>query len=490
MATQENVSEEEEKQDAKPSTILENIVGWLGLAFCLLGRDTPQFLGFDAIAGVALSQYGLALGRLILLAIVILLLALALKRSLRIQVSALAFVVVATGAALLQMGGLLLVLANDPTFTFLGCLLVGLGQSALVITWALWLLRHTPYEFLALLIAGFLTAGALEVLLSLLQNHATIALSLGAPLASAVCAAITSRRRWPAYRSYQRSSRFKLDGRFALNLALFFIYSFIARQLTDAWMAQSTADSLATFEFCGGLGTAATAAWAWATRRMYRDQRRSGLYLFLAFPLVIAAAYLSTSLEGVHSTLYVIPLFTIRKTLLLFTLMAAIHYFSGRDRLLCFAISMACVEIGNLAQTAIGRIVEMAPIPTDVWTSIIFCIVLVLMFVIPLLIVWPGRASAPSPDVASDEERQRQAHAQALAELAAHHNLTGREREVLEVLDTGRNAEYIARTLYIAHSTAKSHIAHIYQKTGLNSQQLLMDVVEQRATAILREEKK
>lgn len=68
-----------------------------------------------------------------------------------------------------------------------------------------------------------------------------------------------------------------------------------------------------------------------------------------------------------------------------------------------------------------------------------------------------------------------------LGTLSREYGLSKRETEVLACLAAGRNAEYIARTLVIAPSTAKSHIAHIYRKTGFNSQQRLMDAIEERA---------
>lgn len=37
---------------------------------------------------------------------------------------------------------------------------------------------------------------------------------------------------------------------------------------------------------------------------------------------------------------------------------------------------------------------------------------------------------------------------------------------------------FLAKKAHTKGTTAKSHIAHIYQKTGLNSQQHLMDLIE------------
>jgi two-component system, NarL family, nitrate/nitrite response regulator NarL len=46
--------------------------------------------------------------------------------------------------------------------------------------------------------------------------------------------------------------------------------------------------------------------------------------------------------------------------------------------------------------------------------------------------------------------------------------LTDREREVLALLAEGRSAPEIGRTLFLATSTVKSHLAHLYEKLGVS----------------------
>jgi two-component system nitrate/nitrite response regulator NarL len=46
--------------------------------------------------------------------------------------------------------------------------------------------------------------------------------------------------------------------------------------------------------------------------------------------------------------------------------------------------------------------------------------------------------------------------------------LTEREREVLALLAEGRSAPEIGRTLFLATSTVKSHLAHLYEKLGVS----------------------
>ena len=65
-----------------------------------------------------------------------------------------------------------------------------------------------------------------------------------------------------------------------------------------------------------------------------------------------------------------------------------------------------------------------------------------------------------------------------LVEFGRAHRLTGREQDVLAYLAKGRTAAHISNKLDISEATVRTHIMHIYQKTGVSSQQDLMDAVE------------
>jgi len=68
---------------------------------------------------------------------------------------------------------------------------------------------------------------------------------------------------------------------------------------------------------------------------------------------------------------------------------------------------------------------------------------------------------------------------QVACEAVSHrYKLSPREAEVLCILVKGRNAKHIAEKLYISESTAKTHISKIYRKTGVHSQQELLDAIE------------
>lgn len=67
----------------------------------------------------------------------------------------------------------------------------------------------------------------------------------------------------------------------------------------------------------------------------------------------------------------------------------------------------------------------------------------------------------------------------ACRQVAAEHQLTAREEEVLILLAAGRNRPYIESALRISTGTANTHIRHIYDKVGVHERNELLDLVQQ-----------
>lgn len=70
-------------------------------------------------------------------------------------------------------------------------------------------------------------------------------------------------------------------------------------------------------------------------------------------------------------------------------------------------------------------------------------------------------------------------------ELTAFHQfcdksaLTEREREILLMYCRGRSIPRISEELFISENTVKTHIRHIYNKTGIANKQLIIDAIDQ-----------
>lgn len=64
-------------------------------------------------------------------------------------------------------------------------------------------------------------------------------------------------------------------------------------------------------------------------------------------------------------------------------------------------------------------------------------------------------------------------------ELAEQSGLTAREAEIFGYLARGRNVRFIEEELTVSYNTVRTHVSHIYAKTGVHSHQELIDLVEQ-----------
>lgn len=68
--------------------------------------------------------------------------------------------------------------------------------------------------------------------------------------------------------------------------------------------------------------------------------------------------------------------------------------------------------------------------------------------------------------------------------IAEHYGLTQREYEVFRLWVRGRTAAYIEEQLCISKYTVKTHVNHIYEKTGVNSKEDLISLAERFAKSL------
>lgn len=62
--------------------------------------------------------------------------------------------------------------------------------------------------------------------------------------------------------------------------------------------------------------------------------------------------------------------------------------------------------------------------------------------------------------------------------VARMYGLSAREQDVLEYLLKGRTLQSIANETFLSYNTVKTHVSHIYQKTGVHSRDELIDLLD------------
>lgn len=94
----------------------------------------------------------------------------------------------------------------------------------------------------------------------------------------------------------------------------------------------------------------------------------------------------------------------------------------------------------------------------------------------------PRASDSASPETVSDPTSAgsptgHREHGLSFENFCRSFGLSRREAEVLEVLLEGKTAKEIAEAMFVSESTVKTHIRHIYEKTGVkNKMELLMKV--------------
>ena len=78
-------------------------------------------------------------------------------------------------------------------------------------------------------------------------------------------------------------------------------------------------------------------------------------------------------------------------------------------------------------------------------------------------------ASMPAAQPSLDER---------VAELASAYMLSARETEVFRLWATGHTLKYIQEKLYLSPSTVKTHVRHIYDKTGVHSRSEIVELLD------------
>ena len=89
-----------------------------------------------------------------------------------------------------------------------------------------------------------------------------------------------------------------------------------------------------------------------------------------------------------------------------------------------------------------------------------------------------GPAQSPAGTGDEPEHHQGGVYRKKCESVADTYLLSNRESEVLFYLGKGFNAAYLQEKLFISEGTAKTHIRHIYGKTGVHSQQELMRLID------------
>lgn len=192
-------------------------------------------------------------------------------------------------------------------------------------------------------------------------------------------------------------------------------------------------------------------------------------------PIALGALYLATAFSGPSVSLSVV-LFDAAYALMLFVIWLAPRVFEGADSFAVMWMGLLIYKMGWFVGVLSTASLSATPLS---WVGNVVVVVAFLLLVATSAVSvmnnyrsMEHKTADPAPAAPPFFERACEA-------LGEEYALTEREREVLWLLARGRTASYIARDLVISEPTVRTHTAHIYRKMQVNSQQQLLDKVDE-----------
>lgn len=255
-------------------------------------------------------------------------------------------------------------------------------------------------------------------------------------------------------------------------------------------VTQDSGSASFVIQVTSGFGTLISGVIFYALLRYLQETEFIELLRILVLPLILIALYISALFGASGVPLYLTPLAVAYSILLLFVwtvprnyrkvgtpfIFTCIAYFSYRVgwALGVYGIMILPQHYGNLFETSV------------------VLIAFVVLFVLSAVRLLKFRRNDikrlnRGGDVIELRASTDIAFSEACSQVSRNFQLTPREAEVLVLLARGRNARHIAESLVISDGTARTHIMHIYQKMRVNSQQVLMDIVDDELKLVMAE---
>ena len=203
----------------------------------------------------------------------------------------------------------------------------------------------------------------------------------------------------------------------------------------------------------------------------YVAYRRNALIAFyVAFPLLAAVSIygaVAGAGQGAPAMFFLANVGAETVKYLMWFLLIDVIVKDGASALVCLGLLRAAQWGGS----SLGQVVEGA-VPTAAGTSIAILSTLV----VALLLVM---GTAPLARSEQEPARRRSPHEldERVRLASERYALSPRETEVLAIWATGRSAAYVEKTLFIAQSTVKTHLNHIYAKTGTSNREELIELL-------------
>ncbi|MEG1827377.1 MAG: helix-turn-helix transcriptional regulator [Gordonibacter sp.] len=202
----------------------------------------------------------------------------------------------------------------------------------------------------------------------------------------------------------------------------------------------------------------------------YFYRKNALLAFYLAFPLMALAALLPVALDPfAGGTTFCVAQVgaELAKYVVWFLLIDSVVK-DGISALLCLAL-LRFVQWGG---SCLGQVAaDVLPTPETVTIAILLSLVVALLVVM-------GSPMAPKGATVLIGVSEESVLDRRIETATGRYKLSPREQEVLAIWATGHTGAYIEKTLFISKNTVKTHLNHIYAKTGTANREQLLELLD------------
>ncbi len=216
---------------------------------------------------------------------------------------------------------------------------------------------------------------------------------------------------------------------------------------------------------------------------LYSYRMNTALAFYVAIPCIMIASLLiavPTSIPGV------LPQTAVNTGTDLVRLLVFMLFIDlSQSKRIPFIFLIALLICVQFAGTLLGQLFAVAIGGNSLLISLVMMVALVVAMLVLVaarssLRVAGSEASIGTGDDSSDSANR--STERLLEELASTYALSPRQYEVLKIWISGHNSAYIEDQLHISKNTVKTHLNHIYAKTGTANREELLLLMEKHAT--------
>jgi DNA-binding CsgD family transcriptional regulator len=124
----------------------------------------------------------------------------------------------------------------------------------------------------------------------------------------------------------------------------------------------------------------------------------------------------------------------------------------------------------------VGTLIGQAITVITAGNTLVLAVVLLLMLIAAVLVLLGQRLTLAVEEF--DGAAEAPGHDERVEQICSDYALSPRECEILHIWIQGHNSAYVERTLFISKNTVKTHLSHIYTKTGTGSREELLALLQ------------